>query len=434
MGGFYESLEKVCIAEEINSAFALVRPPGHHACEQRAMGFCHFNNVVVGINALKEQYKDDPKCPKKILIVDWDVHHGNGTQDLTYEDASILYFSIHRYSSGIFGFYPGTGAIEDTGFNAKKKKKSKGKNSETEKNNDKESLEETKYDESNPLGKNVNVTMRRGMGDYEYLLVWRDILIPIAQEFAPDLIIVSAGFDACTGDPLGGLRVTPPCYGELTKQLLQVQSKMVILLEGGYNLDSMPKAVCCCVHALLTVNEANYNNNSSNDASDEKENENVVNNDKNGLEHSCMTGLLDIVSESHWKKKMNAGFELSDEKRDVWSSNELLVIERSFGYLDGCLECINKWSENTKENKMVSIEFHKEWMKHYWSISGMWGNHTYYSTQYPESRQIDFTIEAVLDAQLPFWPNMKEMKKKYETITDAGFAQEMMRRLKIGTD
>ena len=183
------------------------------------MGFCHFNNVVVAINGIKQKYANHPKCPQKVLIVDWDVHHGNGTQDLTYNDSNIFYFSVHRFGDN---FYPGTGDVDETGGN-------------------------------NAVGTNMNVPLKKGMGNDEYKLVWKDILIPVAKEFKPDLIVVSAGFDACAGDEVGEMRLTPTYYGVLTKQLMEIQSKIVLVLEGGYNLVMISKCICCCIYTLLTV-------------------------------------------------------------------------------------------------------------------------------------------------------------------------------------
>jgi len=150
--------------------------------------------------------------------VDWDVHHGNGTQNLLYDDEDVLYFSTHRYDNGFF--YPGTGHVKDTGNG---------------------------FNVNVPL----NVSTDEGHGDRQYLLIWKDILLPMVREFAPDIVLISAGFDACIGDPLGGMRITPPCYGVMTRLLLNECSNVVVMLEGGYNLDTMPRAILCCHYALL---------------------------------------------------------------------------------------------------------------------------------------------------------------------------------------
>jgi len=184
-------------------------------------GFCLFNNAVVAVNEIRRR----GLC-KKALIIDWDVHHGNGTQNMFYDDEDVLYFSTHRSDEGYF--YPGTGFAKETG---------KG------------------FNVNVPL--NVNVPVRDellekdGHGDAQYLLIWKDILLPMVREFKPDIILISAGFDACIGDPLGGMLITPPCYGLMTRLLLNECSNLAIVLEGGYNLETMPRAIVCCHYALL---------------------------------------------------------------------------------------------------------------------------------------------------------------------------------------
>eukprot|EP01084_Bolivina_argentea_P095260 171285_1 len=200
------------LLHKYNNGFALIRPPGHHCEHNKPMGFCLFNNIVVAINVAHNR-----NLCTKTLIVDWDVHHGNGTQNMFYDNENVLYFSVHRYDNG--KFYPSTGNMHDVGN-----------------------------------GFNINVPLnvgRKGFGDKEYLLIWKDILLPICQEFNPDIIVISAGFDACIGDPLGGMNVTPPCYGLLTRLLLNKCKNVAVILEGGYNLKTMPRAICCVNYALL---------------------------------------------------------------------------------------------------------------------------------------------------------------------------------------
>ena len=193
-----------------------VRPPGHHCERDNPMGFCLLNNAVIASKVCLAQHPNS-----KILIIDWDVHHGNGTQDMLYDDDEhIVYFSVHRHDNG--NFYPSTGRAEETGN-----------------------------------GFNVNVPLNvstpgQGHGDREYLLIWKDLLLPICREFRPDIVLISAGFDAAIGDPLGGMRVTPPCYGLMTRLLMNECERVAVILEGGYNLRTMPRAICCVNYALIT--------------------------------------------------------------------------------------------------------------------------------------------------------------------------------------
>ena len=205
-GGLLE-LIKVVMQGKLNNGFALVRPPGHHAERDRAMGFCLFNNVAVGA-----QYALKNFSLQRILIVDWDVHHGNGTQNSFYEDPRVLYFSTHRY-----GFYPGTGAPTEVG-------KGKGE------------------------GFTVNVPLSPGVGDTEYGIIFEKILKPIALEYRPQLILVSAGFDIHYNDPLGGMEVTEKGFARMAQILMEIaeataQGKLVFTLEGGYNVAAQRRSV-----------------------------------------------------------------------------------------------------------------------------------------------------------------------------------------------
>ncbi|MEX0879115.1 MAG: histone deacetylase [Thermoanaerobaculia bacterium] len=196
---------------EIENGFALVRPPGHHAEADRAMGFCLFNNVAVAARAAQAA-----GAARKILIVDWDLHHGNGTQRTFWEDPSVLYFSTHQ-----FPFYPGTGAIDEIGAGPGR-------------------------------GFTVNVAWPGGMGDAEYLAAFDRVLLPIARDFAPDLTLVSAGFDAADGDPLGSMRLSPVGFAAMTSRLLPLsEGRVVLALEGGYNLDAISRSAAACLRVLL---------------------------------------------------------------------------------------------------------------------------------------------------------------------------------------
>uniref|UniRef100_A0A9L0T8H4 Histone deacetylase n=1 Tax=Equus caballus TaxID=9796 RepID=A0A9L0T8H4_HORSE len=205
---------------ELKNGFAVVRPPGHHAEESTPMGFCYFNSVAIAAKLLQQRLN-----VSKTLIVDWDVHHGNGTQQAFYNDPNVLYISLHRYDDG--NFFPGSGAPDEVGTGP-------------------------------GVGFNVNMAFTGGldppMGDAEYLAAFRTVVMPIANEFAPDVVLVSSGFDAVEGHPtpLGGYNLSAKCFGYLTKQLMGLAGGRIILaLEGGHDLTAICDASEACVSALL---------------------------------------------------------------------------------------------------------------------------------------------------------------------------------------
>ncbi|KAM9843020.1 histone deacetylase 5 [Aulostomus maculatus] len=205
---------------ELKNGFAVVRPPGHHAEESTAMGFCFFNSVAITAKLLQQKLGVG-----KILILDWDIHHGNGTQQAFYSDPNVLYISLHRYDDG--NFFPGSGAPEEVGSGA-------------------------------GVGFNVNIAWTGGveppMGDVEYLTAFRSVVMPIAQQFSPDVVLVSAGFDAVEGhqSPLGGYNVSAKCFGQLTQLLMGLAGgRVVMALEGGHDLTAICDASEACVSALL---------------------------------------------------------------------------------------------------------------------------------------------------------------------------------------
>lgn len=206
VGGVLAGIDRI-MAGEIRNGMALVRPPGHHATPEHAMGFCLFNNVAIGARYLQKKHNIE-----RVLIVDWDLHHGNGTQEAFYDDPSVLYFSTHQYPH-----YPGTGSTHEKG-------EGKGK------------------------GFTVNVPMRAGTGPEEFIKKFGDALFERALEFSPDFILISAGFDAHKDDPLGELLLTEDSYREMTQIVLEIADKrgrgrVLSSLEGGYNLTALARSV-----------------------------------------------------------------------------------------------------------------------------------------------------------------------------------------------
>jgi acetoin utilization deacetylase AcuC-like enzyme len=201
-GGVLKAIELI-LQGKVQNGFAFVRPPGHHAEASRAMGFCLFNNVAVGAEYLLEKHNH-----KRILILDWDLHHGNGTQNSFYDRNDVLYFSTHQYPH-----YPGTGHWSETG-------------------------------QGDGEGFTINVPLSPGKTDSDYLYIFEKLLSPIAEKFQPDFVLVSAGFDIYEGDPLGGMQITAEGFGALANALMRLAGKhckdrILFALEGGYNLQGL---------------------------------------------------------------------------------------------------------------------------------------------------------------------------------------------------
>ncbi|GAA5999704.1 uncharacterized protein JCM10292_003708 [Rhodotorula paludigena] len=227
-GGVIEMARAVAEGQ-IRNGFAIVRPPGHHAEPEEAMGFCFFNNVSVAAKWLRTVYGSGTQKDvngkeikmNRILILDWDVHHGNGTQRAFEDDDDILYISLHRHGNG---FYPGGdyGALESVGSGRGR-------------------------------GFSVNIPfLNEGMGDADYLYAFQRIVMPIAYEFAPDMVLVSAGFDAAKGDELGKMLVSPDGYAHMTHMLESLAGgKVLIALEGGYNVNSIAVSAHACVKVIV---------------------------------------------------------------------------------------------------------------------------------------------------------------------------------------
>ncbi len=214
VGAVTQAIDRV-VSGTLQSVFCAVRPPGHHALVERAMGFCFFNNVAIGA-----RYAQQHHGLSRILIVDWDVHHGNGTQEIFYEDNSVFYFSTHQVP-----FYPGTGSAEETGRGAGQ-------------------------------GATLNVPLPAGAGDDEIIEAFRSQLMPVAERFRPELILISAGFDAHRDDPLAHLTVTESGFAELTRMTREIaeahaRGRIVSVLEGGYHPIALGRSVEAHLRALI---------------------------------------------------------------------------------------------------------------------------------------------------------------------------------------
>ena len=190
------------------SAFCAVRPPGHHAERNRPMGFCLFNNVAIGARYVQKKHHVG-----KIAIVDWDVHHGNGTQNIFYSDNTVLFISLHQYP-----FYPGTGARNERG-------------------------------DGDGEGFTLNIPLPAGTGEETYISAFKDEIIPALTKFSPELLIISAGFDAHRDDPLAGMNLTENSFAEFTR-LIQIGVPIVSVLEGGYNLRALANSVAAHISVL----------------------------------------------------------------------------------------------------------------------------------------------------------------------------------------
>ena len=213
--GLVLELTKRVIEGSAKNGFAVIRPPGHHAGVKTDEGFCLFNHIAVAARSAIRNHG-----LKRVLVLDWDVHHGNGTQDILYEDDDILFISLHKFGF----FYPGTGNMSEIGG----------------KHND------------NAKGKNINITFRQAYGDADVLYAFQHVVLPVVSEFNPELVLISAGFDACFGDPLGGSDCSPELFGQLTHLLSQyANGKIVCALEGGYNLEQISRCVAECVNVLV---------------------------------------------------------------------------------------------------------------------------------------------------------------------------------------
>ncbi|MHB0884580.1 MAG: histone deacetylase family protein [Bacillota bacterium] len=212
-GGCLSAIDEL-LAGRLDNALALVRPPGHHAERRAGTGFCLFNNVAVAARYAQRRYG-----LRRILIVDWDVHHGNGTERAFYDDPGVLFFSVHESPA-----YPGTGWLSDAGAGEGE-------------------------------GYTINAPFPAGAGDLAYQRLFDEVVLPVADNYRPDLVIVSAGEDSHFADYMGNMELTSPGFGRLTQRLLSLSSgagpRLLAVLEGGYNLDVLPTSLLAVAAALV---------------------------------------------------------------------------------------------------------------------------------------------------------------------------------------
>ncbi|MEN3037830.1 MAG: histone deacetylase [Candidatus Kryptonium sp.] len=216
VSGVLEGVDKI-FSGEMDKIFCAVRPPGHHAESERVMGFCLFNNVAIAARYAQEMYGVG-----KVVIIDWDVHHGNGTQEIFYEDPTVLYISLHQYP-----FYPGTGSRDEKGS-------------------------------GRGYGFTLNFPMPAGSNDEDYLKIFGNEVVPALEKFQPEFIIISAGFDAHRDDPLAGMNLTEESFEMMTKLTCEVAKKfsnnrILSVLEGGYNLNALASSVETHLKAFIEM-------------------------------------------------------------------------------------------------------------------------------------------------------------------------------------
>lgn len=219
VGGVLDLVDRV-MSGEVDNAFAAVRPPGHHAESNRAMGFCLFNTIAVAA-----AYAIAHHGLERVMVIDWDVHHGNGTQEIFWEDPRVLFASLHQYP-----FYPGTGAAEEIGG-------------------------------VRARGRTVNFPLQAGLGDGEWVAALQRAVVPAAQSFEPQLVLLSAGFDAHERDPLGGMRVTEAGFAAMADIVLAIArahaaTRLVAVLEGGYDLQALEASVEAVLKRMSGIDPA----------------------------------------------------------------------------------------------------------------------------------------------------------------------------------
>jgi acetoin utilization deacetylase AcuC-like enzyme len=218
---------KIILENKASNSFALIRPPGHHAGRNYGGGFCYFNNVAILVEYLRKHFG-----LKRFMIMDWDVHHGNGTQDIFYEDPTVLYFSTHQMP-----LYPGTGYIGEIG-------------------------------EGEGKGYTVNLPLPAGTSGNNYEKIFNDLFFPLAKEFKPEIILVSAGQDAHSLDPIANLQFTNNDYIKMTERIMKVaesicKRRLAMVLEGGYNLTALSETISSIILTMTKINQLSISESSS---------------------------------------------------------------------------------------------------------------------------------------------------------------------------
>jgi acetoin utilization deacetylase AcuC-like enzyme len=243
---------KIIFEGKACNSFGLIRPPGHHAGRNYGGGFCYFNNIAILVEYLRKHFG-----LKRFMIMDWDVHHGNGTQDIFYEDPTVLYFSTHQMP-----LYPGTGYIEEIG-------KGEGK------------------------GYTVNLPLQAGTSGKTYEKILNDLFFPLAEEFRPEIIIVSAGQDAHTSDPIANLEFSNQDYFIMTKRIMEIaesvcKRRLAMVLEGGYNLTALSETISSIITTMAGMNQFNILDSSPEEVTLDKELESRIE-------------QLKIILKNYWK-------------------------------------------------------------------------------------------------------------------------------------
>jgi histone deacetylase 6 len=224
-GGAIEACRALMLGK-VKNVFAVIRPPGHHAEREDIKGFCFYDNVSIATKVCQREFGE--QC-RRVFILDWDVHHGNGIQQANYDDPNVLYVSLHVHKNGTF--YP----------------------EKSYRDNREHYGDYLHCGRGAGEGRNVNIPWSKlGMGDADYIYAFQQVVMPIATEFNPDLVIIAAGFDAAEGDMLGGCHVTPAGYAHMTHMLMSLAGgKVAVCLEGGYNLDSIARSACAVGRTLM---------------------------------------------------------------------------------------------------------------------------------------------------------------------------------------